>query len=272
MTVQAQASPEVELLRAQLREARQLARERDEFLAMVAHELRAPLAAILGWADMLRHSAGPEEFESGLAVIEESAQLQAKLIEDLLLMARMASDGISLALQLTDMRHVIDAAIDALRPLAAGKELRLHKSFDPAVGPVRGDPPRLQQVIGNLLANAVKFTAPRGLVEVTLSRSRGWAAITVADDGAGIAPAFLPHVFDRFKQDPSTAASHSGLGLGLAIARQLVELHGGEIEAHSEGAGRGATFVVRLPLADLRGPQALASQQFGNSGDQHCSA
>jgi signal transduction histidine kinase len=252
MTVHAQSAPEVELLRSQLREAEARARERDEFLAMVAHELRAPLAAILGWADMLRHAAGPEELEDGLAVIEQSAQLQAKLIEDLLLMARMASRGIALQLQRVDPRHVIDAAVDALRPAATAKELRLRKSFDPDVAPLRGDPARLQQVIGNLLANAVKFTAPRGRVDVSLIRSRGWAVITVADDGAGIAPEFLPYVFDRFRQDPSTAHRHPGLGLGLAIARQLVELHGGEIEAHSEGEGRGATFVVRLPLADVR--------------------
>lgn len=252
MKVQSPPSAEVELLRSQLRELQDEGRARDEFLAMVAHELRAPLCAILGWADMLRNAASAEAFESGLTVIEQSAQLQAKLIEDLLLMARMASKGIPLQLQLLDPRDVIDAAIDALRPVADAKGMRLRKAFDPQAGLVRGDPARLQQVIGNLLANAVKFTPPGGMVQVSLVRSRGWAVITVTDDGVGIAPEFLSQVFDRFKQDPSTAHWHSGLGLGLAIARQLVDLHGGEIEAQSDGEGRGASFVVRLPLVEMR--------------------
>ena len=230
----------------------ELGRSKDEYLAMVAHELRAPLSAIVGWAHMLRERGTDADVDSGLAVIEQSAHVQMKLIEDLLVLTRMADNRIALDREPLDPRSVIDAALDALVPAAIGKDLRITKQLDANAQPVRCDPLRLQQVMTNLLTNALKFTPPGGTVTVTLKRSRGWAVISVADSGAGIAPDFLPHVFDRFRQDPATARSHGGLGLGLAIARHLVELHGGEIEAHSPGEGRGATFVVRLPLADAR--------------------
>ena len=238
--------------RCERRDAEELARAKDEFLAMVAHELRAPLAAIVGWANMLREPGKEADVDSGLAVIEQSAQVQMKLIEDLLVMTRMASNHVSLDFELLDPRRVIDAAVDALVPAAAEKALRITKRYQSGAQPVRGDATRLQQVMTNLLTNAVKFTPRHGTIEVTLSRSRGWAVSSVSDSGVGIAPPFLPHVFDRFRQDPATARSHGGLGLGLAIARHLVDLHGGEIEAHSAGEGKGATFVVRLPLAGDR--------------------
>jgi signal transduction histidine kinase len=233
---------ELQALHAQLQ-------RKDEFLAVVAHELRAPLGAILGWAHMLRRRGGQEELEKGLDVIEQSVQVQAKLIEDLLMMSRMASNHVRLEMEPVDLRAVVSAAVETTRPALADKEIRLATSVGQAVGPVRGDAMRLQQVLCNLVTNAIKFTPAGGAIEIALSASRGQAVLQVSDTGEGIAPELLPHVFDRFRQDPSAARGHGGLGLGLAIARHLVELHGGEIEARSEGEGRGATFTVRLPLA-----------------------
>jgi signal transduction histidine kinase len=223
---------------------------KDEFLGVVSHALRSPLGAILGWAHMLRRRGSEEEFEKGLEVIEQSVQAQAKLIEDLLDMSRMASNRIRLDLELLEPRAFIDAAVEAVRPVAAEKELRIRKVLDVSAARVRGDAVRLQQVMGNLLANAVKFTPAKGSVEIALRTSDRMAVISITDTGAGIAPEFLPQVFDRFQQRPSMPRAHGDLGLGLAIARHLVELHGGDISAHSECEGRGATFTVRLPLAD----------------------
>ncbi|MEJ6022641.1 sensor histidine kinase [Ramlibacter sp. PS4R-6] len=241
---------EVRALRDELQRLQAESRGKDEFLAMVAHELRAPLGAILGWVHLLARRGGEEEFQTGLEVIEQAVAVQGKLIEDLLVMSRMASDRMALELAPVDLRGVIDAAVDAVRPVAAARSMRLRKVVDTNVGPVRGDATRLRQVLSNLVNNAVKFTPERGWIEVSLQRTGGWAQVEVADNGAGIAPGFLPHVFDRFRQDPATAGQHDGLGLGLAIARHIVEMHGGEIEARSGGEGRGATFTVRLPLAD----------------------
>lgn len=256
-----QAEPQVLLaqlqrLEAELaaeRAARQAAerqdRMKDEFLAVVAHELRSPLGAILGWAHMLRRHGGEEERERGLDVIEQSVNAQSQLIDDLLVASRMASGRIRLNVESLDPAAVIDAAVQSVRPAAADKGLRLTKIMQPVGGPLRGDPTRLHQVLCNLLTNAIKFTPDGGDVEIALRPSPGQALISVKDTGVGIAPEFLPHVFDRFRQDPRAARAYDGVGLGLAIARHLVELHGGEITAQSEGEGRGATFTVRLPLA-----------------------
>jgi signal transduction histidine kinase len=241
---------ELAALHAEARRLREEAGAKDELLAVVAHELRAPLAAIRGWVDLIARRGSEEEFQTGLEVIAQSVQVQGKLIEDLLVLSRMSSNRLALETTPLDLRGVIDLAMESVRPLAAAKNVRLRKSLDTSVGAVRGDPTRLQQVLSNLLVNAVKFTPERGWIEVSLQRYGAWAAIDVADSGAGIAGDFLPHVFDRFSQDPSTSRSLGGLGLGLAIARHLVELHGGEIEARSGGEGRGATFTVRLPLSD----------------------
>lgn len=264
MTVQAQPQePEPQALLAQLERLRaELAAERaarvaaerqdrlkDEFLAVVAHELRSPLGAILGWAHMLRRHGGEEELGRGLDVIEQSVHAQSRLIDDLLVAGRMASGEIGLNIELLDPAAVIDAAIQSVRPAVADKGLRLTKVLQPVEGPLRGDAARLHQVLCNLLTNAVKFTPRGGDVEIALRPSPGWTLISVKDTGIGITPEFLPHVFDRFRQHPSVARMHGGLGLGLAIARHLVQLHGGEIVAESEGEGRGATFTVRLPLA-----------------------
>jgi signal transduction histidine kinase len=245
-------TPEHELnaLRAEIQRLQAECRAKDEFLAGVAHELRAPLGAILGWAHLLARRGSDEEFHKGLEVIEQSVHVQAKLIEDLLVISRMGSNCIPLELGEVELQSVIEAAVDALRPAAEAKRMRLHSVIDGQVGPVRGDATRLQQVLTNLLTNALKFTPRAGWIEVSLQRAGGWAQVEVADSGVGISPAFLPHVFDRFRQGPAATRSHGGLGLGLSIARHLVELHGGEIEVRSGGEGRGATFTVRLPLSD----------------------
>jgi signal transduction histidine kinase len=234
--------------RAACEEARHQLARKDDLLAMIAHELRTPLVAILGWAYMLRRRSRPDEIDRGLDVIEQGAQVQAKLIEDLLVASRMSSSSTRLDLEPIDLRDVVNVAVESVRPALADKDIGVSVSGHGPAGPVRGDATRLQQVLGNLLTNAVKFTPRGGRIDVSLGKSRGWAVIAVKDTGIGIAPQFLPHVFDRFRQDPSAARMHGGLGLGLAIARHLVELHGGEIAAESEGEGRGATFTVRLPL------------------------
>jgi signal transduction histidine kinase len=231
-------------------EAERTSALRDEFLAIVSHELRSPLGAILGWAHMLRRRGSEEEFNRGLDVIEQSVDLQAKLIEDLVDMSRMASGQIRLDIQPGEPRAFIDAAAESVRPAAEEKRIRIDKVLDLAAGPIRGDATRLQQVMVNLLANAVKFTPEDGHIRISVQRVERWAEIRVADNGIGIHPDFLPHVFDRFSQaDPTVARTRGGLGLGLAIAKHLAQLHGGEISAESPGVGQGATFVLRLPLA-----------------------
>jgi signal transduction histidine kinase len=252
-----QLQAELAAERAACEEARRQVNSKDEFLAVVAHELRAPLGAILGWAHMLRRGLGEEETERGLDVIEQSVQVQAKLIDDLIVASRMASNKIRLDIGPVDLRAVVESAAESVRPMAADKDLALAIRMDAAnghVGPLSGDPTRLQQVLCNVLTNAVKFTPCGGKIDIALASSRGWAIVSVKDTGAGIAPGFLPHVFERFRQGPSAARAHGGLGLGLAIARHLVELHDGEITAESEGEGCGATFTVRLPLPDALRP------------------
>jgi signal transduction histidine kinase len=230
---------------------------KDEFLSLVAHELRSPLGAILGWAHMLRQRRGQEEFDKGLDVIEQSVRVQARLIADLLDLSRMVSGKIRLDLESVEPRSFIDAAVEAVAPDAQAKEIGIRKVLDLTVGLVSGDAARLQQVMVNLLSNAVKYTPEKGSIEVTLRQAGGHAEVSVADSGIGIAAAFLPEVFDRFRQtDLSIARRHGGLGLGLAIVRHLVELHGGQVVAESPGERRGATFTVRLPLADRQESEA----------------
>ncbi|MGH9763903.1 MAG: PAS domain-containing sensor histidine kinase [Blastocatellia bacterium] len=231
-------------------EAEAANRAKDEFLANVSHELRAPLNSIVGWVRMLRGGkVDPETAVRGLETIERNAKLQAQLIEDLLDLSRVVSGKIRLAVKPLELPPVIEAAVDAIRPLADAKEIHTQVAFDSGTGLIAGDPERLQQVVSNLLSNAVKFTSKKGRVEITLARVDSHAEITVSDTGKGIAPEFLPYVFDRFRQaDSKPTRSHGGLGLGLAIVRHLVDLHGGTVKALSPGKGRGATFVVRLPI------------------------
>jgi signal transduction histidine kinase len=255
------AQEERELLLRRERQARAEAeaasRTKDEFLAMLSHELRTPLTAMLGWAHLLR-SGKPDAATTarGLGVLERSTRAQSQIISDLLDVSRIAAGKLRLEPHPTELAPALEAAVDTVRPAAEAKGIRLEVELDGAAGPVLGDPTRLQQVFWNLLANAVKFTPGGGEVGVRLAREGGQAVVTVRDTGEGIRPDFLPRVFERFSQaDASTTRRHGGLGLGLAIVRHLVELHGGGVTAASAGAGRGATFTVRLPALPAR-PEA----------------
>ena len=234
----------------ELREANRL---KDEFLATVSHELRTPLTAILGWAHLLR--AGQldgKSAASALETIERNARAQAQLIEDLLDVSRIITGKLRLDVRQVDPASFIEPAIEVLRPAAEAKDVRIQKVMDTGVVCVAGDPARLQQVVWNLLSNAIKFTPRGGKVQVRLERINSHIEIAVSDTGAGVSPEFLPHVFERFRQaDQRTTRQQGGLGLGLAIVRHLVELHGGTVEADSPGEGRGATFVVKLPIVPV---------------------
>ncbi len=228
---------------------------KDEFLATVSHELRTPLNAILGWANLLRTgSSDTVDITEGLEVIERNARSQAQIIEDLLDMSRIVSGNIRLDVQQVDVVQVINASLDSVRPTAAAREIRLTSVLDPQAGPISGDPARIQQILWNLLTNALKFTPKGGRVHVVLERVESHLEIAVSDSGRGIAPEFLPHVFDRFRQaDASTTREHRGLGLGLAIVKNLSELHGGSVRAHSAGRDQGAVFTVTFPLTAAHG-------------------
>jgi len=221
---------------------------KDEFLALVSHELRGPLGAILGWTHILRHGGKAADLAKGLEVIEQSALAQSSLIDDLLDVSRMTGGGLRLDMQVVEPRTLVDAAVETIRTAAQAKSLEVAKVLRLDTPAVRGDAGRLQQAIVKLLANAVKFTPAQGRVEVNLRGTPGHVEIAVTDNGAGIPADVLPHVFDRYRRSPALPKRRDeGLGLGLAIARHLVELHGGTIEAQSAGEGRGATFVLRLP-------------------------
>jgi PAS domain S-box-containing protein len=258
--------------RAARNHAERADRLKDEFLSTVSHELRTPLNAILGWAQLLKIGQLEEaEISQGLEVIERNVRVQAQIIEDLLDMSRIVSGKIRLVTKRTNLVKVIEAAIATVSPAADAKDIRFEKSLDAYAGPVTGDANRLQQVVWNLLANAIKFTPQGGRVEVTLKRRDSVAELTVADTGQGIEPEFLPHVFDRFRQaDSSTTRIHGGLGLGLAIVKQLVELHGGAVRADSKGEGQGASFTVTLPLAMLADGDSDGIDQ--HDGDSYGSA
>jgi PAS domain S-box-containing protein len=227
-------------------------RLKDEFLANLSHELRTPLTAIVGWTRILRTRALPDHKRArALESIERNAGALARLVEDLLDVSRIIAERLTLELAPVDMALIIETAVEAVRPLAEHRRLRLESAIDPTVAPLMGDADRLGQVVSNLLANAVKFTPAGGTISVRLSREGAFARITVTDTGQGIAADFLPFVFERFRQaDGGITRVHGGLGLGLAIARHLVALHEGTIEAASPGEGLGATFTVRLPLGD----------------------
>jgi signal transduction histidine kinase len=244
---------------------------RDEFLAVLSHELRTPLSAILIWAKMLRAGAvKPEERAQAIAVIEQSALAQRKLIEDLLDVSGMISGKVRMQMETGDLGDVLATTVEAVHPMAEAKRVALTLDLLPATVLARIDRSRLQQVVWNLVHNAVKFTPSGGSVRVRLQRIASVLRIEVADTGRGIAPAFLPFVFDRFRQaDSSTTRAYGGLGLGLAIARQLVELHGGTIQAKSDGEGRGATFIVELPHIEgeiaAAGPRASREHPIATS-------
>ena len=252
--------------RAARTEAERTSRMKDEFLATLSHELRTPLNAIVGWSQILSSDGlpKPDDLNEGLRVIERNARVQAQLIEDLLDMSRIISGKVRLNVQPVDLSVVIDAAVDSVTPAADAKSIRIQKIVEPLAGPVMGDPSRLQQVVWNLLTNAIKFTPRAGRVQVILKLVNSHIEIIVSDTGAGIRPEFLPHVFERFRQaDPSTTRRHGGLGLGLAIVKHLAEMHGGDVRVASPGEGHGATFTVHLPLAIVHQhePQAATQNQ-----------
>ena len=251
----------VRAMRQRALEAEKANRTKDEFLAVLSHELRTPLNAVYGWARMLQAGQVDEATTArALDVIVRQSNSQVQLIDDLLDVSRMSVGKMRLDVRQVDLPAVVEHALDAVRPAAAAKSIRLQPVLDPRGGPVVGDPDRLQQVVWNLLMNAVKFTPRNGRVQLYLRRVTSHVEIVVSDDGPGIPPEVLPFIFEPFRQgDSSSTRAHSGLGLGLALVRHLVDLHGGSVTAQSDGAGKGATFVVRLPLplAELGVPGSI---------------
>ncbi|HEU4434263.1 MAG TPA: ATP-binding protein, partial [Pyrinomonadaceae bacterium] len=245
-----QAAAEKERL---YRQAEESSRLKEEFLATISHELRTPLSAILGWTRMLRlGQLSAEEHAKALDTIERNARAQAQLIDDLLDVSRIVTGKLRMDVRPSDPTSFIDAAVEAVRPAAEAKGVRLQKVMDSGTVAIPGDPVRLQQVVWNLLSNAIKFTPRGGHVQIRSERVNSHLEIVVSDTGQGIASDFLPHVFDRFRQaDQKTSRQHGGMGLGLAIVRHLVELHGGTVRASSAGVGQGATFTVQLPIIPL---------------------
>jgi PAS domain S-box-containing protein len=241
---------EGEALAERARKLQAADRIKNELLATVSHELRTPLSAILGWARLLRAGrVDPLKQDQAMATIERNATAQARLIDELLDLARIANDKLVLDVHPVELGDIVAAAVETLRPAAESKGVALTCLVEPGIGPFLGDRSRLEQVFGNLISNAVKFTPHGGAVSVTLARDGDAAAVTVTDTGQGIPPELIPFVFDRFRQADVPAHRHQGgLGLGLAIVRHLVEAHGGVVHAHSGGAGAGTTLRVKLPL------------------------
>jgi PAS domain S-box-containing protein len=260
----------LEAERAARAEAERASRIKDEFLATLSHELRTPLNAIMGWSQLLRSGAAtPEDLAQGLEVIQRNCRAQTQLIEDLLDMSRVVTGKLRLDMRPVDLAAVVGAAVDAVRPAAEAKGLRVELDVDPLAPPVRGDAARLQQVIWNLLTNAIKFTPAGGAVRAALERADSHVEVVVSDTGAGIPPEFLPHVFERFRQaDGSITRRHGGLGLGLAIVKQLAELHGGTVRAKSAGEGHGATFAMSLPGLPPEEPHAATGSGRDNPCDR----
>jgi signal transduction histidine kinase len=239
-------------------EAERQSRLKDDFLATLSHELRTPMNVILGWLDILSSGKPIRDLESTLALIQRNARLQAKLIDDLLDMNRLMSGNVRLDIASIDVGAALHATAKALQPAVDAKNIDLKVRLQSPPVEVFADPRLIQQVLWNLLQNAIKFTAPGGRVEASVERLDGEISVAVQDNGRGISASFLPHVFERFRQEDSSPTRESfGLGLGLSIAKHLVEVHGGSIAAHSDGPGRGATFSVRLPLAST--PRTVAA-------------
>ncbi|MEJ1960182.1 MAG: ATP-binding protein [Gammaproteobacteria bacterium] len=240
--------------RAVRQEAEQASRLKDEFLATLSHELRSPLNAIVGWVHIARrHSGDNAELTRSLDTIDRNVRAQTQIVNDLLDMSRIMTGQVGLDMQTLDLRDAVSNAVEAVRPAADLKRVRLEKDLEAGIGWTKVDPARLQQILWNLLSNAVKFTAPGGRVRVALERANSHAEIVIQDTGVGIAPAFLPFVFERFRQeDSSTTRRHGGLGLGLSIVKSLAELHGGSVRASSPGEGRGSTFTVALPIVSVQ--------------------
>jgi signal transduction histidine kinase/CheY-like chemotaxis protein len=253
------------------RRAEEANRLKDEFLATLSHELRTPLNAIVGWAAILERGADPAVLRRAAETISRNALTQGQLIADILDMQRISSGKLTLSLAPVELAHVIEAGIDPLRPAAAAKSISIDTDVRPDTGTVLGDRQRLQQVVWNLVSNAVKFAGAGGHVHVRLARVEGEVLLTVEDDGPGLAPDFIPYAFDRFRQaDSSTTRRHGGLGLGLAIVKNLVELHGGSVAAANRTDGTGAVFTVRLPrvAVAVAAGEAAVRRGDGSSPDQ----
>ncbi len=245
------------------RQAEESDRLKDEFLATLSHELRTPLTSILGWATLIRQGEFDEaNFDRAIETIERNARSQARLIDDLLDVSRIITGNLRLQIRPIDLVSVVEAAKDGLRPTAEAKRITLHTELEPESCLVKGDPNRLRQVIWNLVINAIKFTPRGGNVSVSLECVEPYVRLKVSDTGEGIPPEFLPYVFDRFRQaEGSVTRKQGGLGLGLAVVRHLVELHGGKVMAESRGTGQGSTFTVELPLAEERRDPARSEQR-----------
>jgi PAS domain S-box-containing protein len=234
--------------------AEALNRSKDEFVATVSHELRTPLNAIFGWVRLLRSgSLNETQHAHALEVLERNTRAQAQLIEDLLDMSRVVTGHLRLDMRRLELPGVIQAAVDAVKPASQAKEVEIAIDLDPGVGPIFGDPDRLQQVVWNLLTNSVKFTNKGGRIDVSLRSEGSEAVLRVKDTGIGMAPDLLPYIFERFRQGASSASrAHGGLGIGLALVRHLVEMHGGTVEARSDGEGQGSAFTIRMPMLGSR--------------------
>ena len=247
----------------ELRRANQI---KAEFLTTLSHELRTPLNAILGWVQILKDEPKGEDVAQAVAIIERNVRVQSQLIEDLLDMSRIEAGKIKLDIRQVDLAALVEAGIESIRPAAEAKQIRLTSAFSNVFGTVLGDNDRLQQVIWNLLTNAIKFTPKRGRIHTTIKRVDSHVQISVSDTGQGIAPDFLPYVFDRFRQgDGTTTRRHGGLGLGLSIVKHLTELHGGYVRVMSDGVGRGATFSLCLPLQSLQQESEEAAEERRNA-------
>jgi signal transduction histidine kinase/CheY-like chemotaxis protein len=253
------------------REAAEAAnRAKDEFLSVISHELRSPLNAILGWNRILALKCGSDPDVAAITPrIEQSAKAQLKMVNELLDLGRVSTGKLKVESRPMQLSRVARFAIDVARPAAAAKGIEIVTRFAPGAGELRADPDRLQQVIGNLLSNAVKFTGRGGRITVGLRDDGAFTELTVEDSGQGIAPELLPHIFDRFRQgDNSSTRQSSGLGLGLTLVREIVALHGGSVSAHSDGAGAGAKFIVRLPIATAPFVTAASSAPVDGAGEE----
>jgi signal transduction histidine kinase len=246
------------------RDAVEASHARDEFLATLSHELRTPMTVTLGWVRMLlRGDLDEPTRASALEAIERSTRAQSAIIDDILDVSRIVMGKLRLDVGEIDLRSVVEAAVETIQPATEAKSIRLECSTEGWNGTVRGDAARLQQVVWNLLSNAIKFGRKDGLILLRLLRAPAAAVISISDDGAGIDPKVLPHIFERFRQGESgSTRSFEGLGLGLAIVKHVVEMHGGSVRAHSEGIGQGATFTVELPLV-----KPAATQPAGTGAD-----
>jgi signal transduction histidine kinase len=246
-------------------QAEQMSRMKDEFLATLSHELRTPLSAVLSWTQLLQMKGGAE-YREGLDAIQRNARMQAQLIDDLLDVSRIVTGQPFLDVQPVSVVEIAERAIAVVAPAAAAKRIAVGTTYEENLPAVQGDPKRLQQVLWNLLANAVKFTPDGGRIGMCVRLARSAVEVIVSDNGKGIEAQFLPHLFERFRQgDASSRRAHGGLGLGLAIVKQLVELHGGTVGGTSEGAGRGAVFTIRLPVLAMLGQarDAIPSRERG---------